>query len=204
LAIVRRARETAPPERLWVAGMAAAATTVLAQCLTDWLWLLPGLLGLSVLALGLAAAGEDERREPSRARWSAGRIVAIALLGATLVSVAFLFLSDFYVRKARVESLRSPQAELSAARTAAWLDPVAVTPLYLQASALESEGRRAEARGKLEDALEREPENFVTLGLIGDFEVRGGKDDVARRYYRRALALNPLDIGLRQLSKGAE
>jgi Flp pilus assembly protein TadD len=80
------------------------------------------------------------------------------------------------------------------------LDPVAVTPLYLQASALESMTRRREAREKLEDALSLEPRNFVTLGLLGDFDVRSGDRAGARRYYQRAAALNPRDTGLRQLS----
>lgn len=204
VAIGRRAREASAGERLWVAGLAAAGVTVLAQCLTDWLWLLPGLLGLSVLALGLAAGGEEADREASSVRWSPGRIAGGVALGAVLVSVTFLFLSDLYVRKARVEAFRSPQAELAAARTAAWFNPASITPLYLQASALESEGNRVEAKRALEQALEREPENFVTLGLLGDFEVRGGDDVAARKYYRRALALNPLDVGLQQLSEGTE
>jgi hypothetical protein len=205
LALARRARETVGMERTWVAGFAAAGVTVLAQCLTDWLWLLPGLLGLSVLALGLAAGGEEEvEREVSIVRWSPGRIAGTALAAAAVVSVTLLFLGNLYVRKARVEAFSSPAAELSAARTAAWFNPPSVTPLYLQASALESEGRRVAAKQKLEDALEQEPDNFVTLGLLGDFEVRGGNDAAARSYYREALVLNPLDSGLRKLSEGAE
>jgi O-Antigen ligase len=204
VAIARRARDAVAEDRLWVAGLAAAAVTVLAQCLTDWFWLLPGLLGLSVLALGLAAGGEEVDRGAPAVRWGRWRIVAAAILGAATVSVVFLFLSDLYVRKARVNAQRSPQAELDAARTAAWFNPVAIAPLYLQASALESEGRRSAARQALGEALEREPNNFVTLGLLGDFEVRGGDDVAARRYYRRALALNPLDVGLRKLSRPSE
>lgn len=204
VAIARRARETIAAERMWVAGLAAAGATLLAQCLVDWLWLLPGLLGLGVLALGMAAGGEGVERVAVPRRWSPGRLAAAGALAAALVSVTFLYLSDLYIRKARVDALDSPRAELDSARTAAWFDPVAVTPLYLQASALESEGKRAEAKRALQDALDREPDNFVTLGLLGDFEVRGGDRVAARKYYRRALLLNPLDSGLRKLSEGAE
>jgi hypothetical protein len=203
-AIVRRARSAPPFARVWLAGLAAAGVTVLAQCLTDWLWLLPGLLGIAVLALGLAA-GDEAVAEPvaSKAR-SGARAAAAAGLAAVAIGVGFLFLADLYVRKARVEAPRSPAAALSAARTAAWFNPVAVSPLYLQASALESEGRRAEARRALEEAREQEPRNFVTLGLLGDLETRGGNQREARRRYREALALNPLDVGLRKLSEGSE
>ena len=188
MAIGRRAREVDWEERTWVAGLAAAGTTVLAQCLTDWLWLLPGLVGLAILALGLAAggAGEDEQ-EPIAERWTIGRAAATAAVLAATVSVIFLFLGNLYTRQARSEVLSSPESGLSAARTAAFFNPVAVNPLYLQASALETMGRRAEAKRALEDALELEPDNFVTLGLLGDFEVRGRNFDVARVYYRRAL-----------------
>jgi predicted Zn-dependent protease len=75
-----------------------------------------------------------------------------------------------------------------------------VRPLYLQASALESMGQRDRARDALLEALDEERRNFVTLGLLGDFEVRAGRPAAARGYYRRALSLNPRDVGLQQLS----
>ena len=113
---------------------------MLAQCIADWLWLLPGLVGLAVLALALASGGEEGANDFPAERWSLGRIASVAGVGVALVSIAFLFLGNVYVRKARVDAFRSPEAELSAARTAAWFNPVAVSPLYLQASALESQG----------------------------------------------------------------
>lgn len=200
LAIARCVRLATSGRRAWIAGMAAAGTVVVAQSAVDWLWLIPALFGLAVLALGLAARGEEEAREPS---WGLASRAPIALaLVAALLSVGALFLSGVYVRKARQQAPTSPQASLSSARTAAKLDPVSVTPLYLQAAALESEGRSGAARAALLDALELEQDNFVTLGLLGDLEVRAGNETVARAYYRRALALNPLDSGLRELSRG--
>jgi tetratricopeptide (TPR) repeat protein len=203
--VAQRARERIDEDRVWIAGLAAAATTVLAQCLTDWLWLLPGLVGLSFLALGFAAGGDENREQkvPGSA-WSPGRLAFGGLLAAATISVIFLFFGDLYVRKARVEAYRSPGAELSAAKTATFFNPVSVTPLYLQASALESEGERGEAKRKLEDALALEPNNFVIFGLLGDLEVRAANQAAARNYYRKALALNPIDIGLRKLSHGTE
>jgi O-antigen ligase len=201
VAIAGRARFSGPAERATVAGLAAAGTVVLAQSAVDWLWLIPALFGLAVLALALAASGAEDVAHPVAWRWPPRALAGIAL-GAALFSVGALFLSEVYVRRAREQALTSPTAALDSARQAAELDPVSVTPFYLQASALESEGRRAAARGKLLDALDLEEGNFVTLGLLGDLEVRAGKVAVARRYYRRALALNPLDTGLRELSRG--
>lgn len=204
LAIARRARGAPVRERVWLAGLAAAGTTVLVQSFIDWLWLLPALFGLAALALGLAAsdgeaAGADEA--PSRARrWSVGGLGAALGLGLALASLTMLFLSDLYVRQAREEAPRSPGAALEAARTAERLNPVAIAPLYLQAGALEAQAERAAARAALEEALAQEPRNFVTVALLGDLEVRAGRDRRARSYYRAALALNPQDVGLKELS----
>jgi hypothetical protein len=40
----------------------------------------------------------------------------------------------------------------------------------------------------------------VTMALLGDLETRARRPRVARSWYRRALALNPIDVGLRQLA----
>jgi O-antigen ligase len=203
VAIARRARLAGSLERTAVAGLAAAGTVVVAQSSVDWLWLIPALFGLAVLALGLAATREEDVEEAQPWRLAPRALVGVVLLAAIL-SVGALFLSGVYVRKARQQALTSPSASLASARTAARLDPVSVTPLYLQAAALESEGGRDAARGKLLDALDLEQGNFVTLGLLGDLEVRAGNEARARGYYRRALALNPLDTGLQKLSRGEE
>ncbi|MDQ3726044.1 MAG: tetratricopeptide repeat protein, partial [Actinomycetota bacterium] len=151
--------------------------------------------------LGVAAGDEPEPvadEEPSR--WSPGRALAVAGLAVAIFATGLLFLSDVYLRKARVEAATSPQAALDSARTAESLNPLAVDPLYLQASALETQGDAAGARAALREALDREPDNFVTLALLGDLETRAGKARQARLYYRRSLRLNPLDVGLRELS----
>ena len=105
------------------------------------------------------------------------------------------------MRAARTEFER-PAEQLSEARQAEDLNPVWIVPLYLQASALESQGQTAEAREALRQALSQEPDNFVTLALLGDLEVRAGRRQVARDYYRRASEQNPLDLGLKELAQG--
>jgi tetratricopeptide (TPR) repeat protein len=84
------------------------------------------------------------------------------------------------------------------------MDPWSVTPHYLQASAYETMGDLKSAYGQLQDALSLEPQNSASLGVLGDFEVRRGNLGRARGYYRRALALNPLDTGLQQLARIGE
>jgi hypothetical protein len=209
-------------------GLTAAGVTFIGQSLVDWMWRIPGLTGLGILCLGVAAAllarsaaastgGAPEqavlteseagtaparsRRRGLPRRLPAGRLVAGAALLAAVALTLGLYLSDFYVRRARDEIGHSPQAQLADARTAAGLDPWSTDPHYLEAGALESMGNRPAARAQLLEAQRMEPKNQVPLGLLGDFEARGGDYRRARGYYRQALALNPLDVGLQQLAR---
>jgi hypothetical protein len=210
IGVARSAKASPPKDRRIIAGLAAGGAVVVGQSLTDWLWLIPTVTGLGLLSLALAAVPRgraEDRPPPLRLPWfrDRERLVArfgiAALLAATAVSVISLYLGDLYIRKARDEQGRSASAQLSAARTAADFNPVSVVPLYLQASALEAEGDRDQARAKLQDALSKEPKNFVTLTLLGDLEVRESRFAPAADYYQRASELNPRDVGLEQLAQ---
>ena len=158
-------------------------------------------LGLTCLALGVAVVSAPATAEPrcgggacrGGSPASSCRCWRRSLIGA-------IYLSDLDVRLARADQASSPQAQLESARSAERLNPLALPPRYLQASALESLGRRPAARRELLAALDREPKNFVTMALLGDLETRAGRPNRARAWYRRALALNPIDVGLRQLA----
>ena len=208
--ITRSARSSPPNDRRIIAGLAAGGAVVIGQSLTDWLWLIPTVTGLGLLALALAAVPRgraEDKPDPLQWPWFGQRVRLITrfgiagLLAAAAVSVVFLFLSDLYVREARDDQGKSAADQLSAARTAADLNPVSVIPLYLQASALEAEGERSHARDVLQDALSKEPNNFVTLTLLGDLQVRDGEFDDAAAYYKKASDLNPRDTGLAQLAE---
>jgi O-antigen ligase/polysaccharide polymerase Wzy-like membrane protein len=204
-------------------GLSAAGATFLGQSLVDWMWRIPGLtaLGLlcpavavALLARSAAAAGANpldvERSSQSTStRMAAGarreipwrRVAAAASILGAVVLVLGLYLSDVYVRRARDELGHSAAAQLADARTAAALDPWAVAPHYLESSALETQGHRPAALAQLQAARRLEPSSLVPLGLLGDFEARGGRYRHARVYYREALARDPLDTGLQQLAR---
>ncbi|HXC23422.1 MAG TPA: O-antigen ligase family protein, partial [Solirubrobacteraceae bacterium] len=146
---------------------------------------LPSLAGL---------AGRWARR-PLATRLAA----AVILFGAVALTLS-LYLSNVYILHARDEIGLSPTAQLADARIASSFDPWSTDPHYIEASALESMGMRAQARAQLEDARRLESTNAVPLGLLGDFEARGGDFAKARGYYRQALVLDPLDVGLQQLA----
>lgn len=209
-----------------IGGLAAAGAVVLGHSLVDWIWQVPAVTGIGLFALALAAgiaspsrAREETMPAPAGAARRLGRLTALgpraariaataggglrrglpaAGLAAAALVVAMLFLADYYVREARTAS--SPEAALRAAEAAERITPWAVTPRHLQAGALEALGDVAAARAELQEALAVEPRNWATVGLLGDLEMRAGNDDRARRNYRRALALNPRDVGLRELA----
>ena len=193
--------QAAPAGRWWASGLLAAGVVVLGQALVDWIWLIPGVMGLGLLCVGLALAslrpGDPLRTPPPRLPV---RAVTAGALALAALAIGALYLSDVQLRKARAED-GPPSSRLDAARAAERLNPWSLPARYQQAGALEELGRTGEARAELLDALELEPRNFVTLGLLGDLELRAGRAAAARSYYRRALDLNPRDVGLRKLAR---
>jgi len=219
LAITMRGgwRRLDPAARRHAIAPAAAGAVFIGQSMVDWIWLIPGLTAIGILALSVAAAqtvaaeapGDSSDVGPAlivRPRFASlplargARAASFAALLLATLAVFCLLLSDAYIQRARTV-VNDPPAALSAARTAATLDPWSVTAHYLQASAYETMGNRPSAFRQLNDALSLEPANLATLGVLGDFEARGHRLAVARAYYRRALALDPLDTGLQQLSR---
>lgn len=202
LAVFRRWRTATPERRRWASGLLAAAAVVLGQSVVDWIWLIPGVTGMAFVCAGLAMSS---LRSPARAR-SPGRsslplrVGATVALSVALVGVTLVYLSDVSLRMARAADISAPE-RLDFARRAERLNPYALAPRYLQAGAMEELGRPDDARRELLDAVELEPANFVTLGLLGDLELRERRTRAAGRWYARGLRLNPLDVGLRELTR---
>ncbi len=198
---IARTSASAGANRRWIGAAAAVGAVLIAQSAVDWLWLIPGLTGLAMFALGLAVALGADAEPPSAARRPWLRLAAGGACCAVAVAVALFYLSDYEIRTARAAGDHgSATQQLDAAKRAKRLNPWALEPRYLQASALEELGRRSEARAALTSALELEPDSFVVPGLLGDLELRAGQERRARAWYLRALSKNPLDTGLQQLA----
>ena len=205
LALARGWPSATPVERRWASSLAGCGAVLLGQSVVDWLWQIPGLTGLGLMCLATSVAivslpaRPGTRPAPGPAHRAAG-IAARVATGLVALLVACVFLSDVYVRGARVAEIDS-QTRLDRAQTAQRLDPVALAPRFQEAGAFEELGRLPDARAALRDALEIEPSSFVTMALMGDLETRAGRFRAARTWYRRAYALNPGDVGLEQLAR---
>jgi len=200
LAVARRWGAASREGRVWASGLLAAAAVVLGQSVVDWIWLIPGVTGMAFICAGLALAalGPAARKGAPARSGLFGRIAATGLIAVALVGVTLVYLSDVSVRMARATDV-STSERLDAAQRAESFNRYALAPRYLQAGAYEELGRPGAARQELLNALELEPRNFVTLGLLGDLELREGRTRAAGVWYRRGARLNPLDVGLREL-----
>lgn len=203
VAVAQRWRHVDRGARWMASGLLALGTVALGQSLADWIWLVPGVTGLAFVALGLGLACLRPAGEDRDGRSRGWRIAGTAALALAVVLVTLVYVSDVNVRGAR-ESGVAPEQRLRLADRAHLLNPVSIEPLYLQAGAQEDLGRLPRAREALERARSREPDNFVTLALLGDLELRAGRPAAARTWYRRAARLNPLDVGLRELAERIE
>ena len=203
VAVLSRWRGAHPAARWWASALLAAAAVGFGQSTVDWIWLIPGVVGICFLLAGLGLGTlRPVRPEPVRRLRPLPRVALAVGCAALALLVTTLYIGDVFVRKARSADASDAAARLDAAENAETFLPWSTAPLYLKAGAREELGQRSAARADLREALDLEPDNFVPYVLLGDLEVRAGHERRARALYRQALELNPRDVGLRKLSRG--
>jgi hypothetical protein len=190
-------------------GVAVAAVGSLvawgAQTSVDWMHLLPGLGAVALIALAsLTAPRAQTDRAGQRARISRARTLGAYAALATLVvagaSLSRQVLAQVYADRARSELRASPASAVTDANRSLTIDSDAIQTYYVKAAALARFGQAPAAEAALEQALAREPDNFVTWALLGDIAVREGRTGVAGWDYRHAHALNPRNATLAALA----
>jgi hypothetical protein len=198
---VRRSRADAWQRMLAVAG-GGAFVAWLVDTSVDWLHLLPGVTGFALIAAAVLTLPRDGSPpaplRPPRA-WAAMAAVAVAAALAA-VPVARSTLAQHLRTESRRALSGDSHRALDKARDSLRLEPDSVQGFQLQSAAHAAENRYPQTRDSLLEAAKLEPSNFVTWALLGDLAERRGYPLVARRYYARALALNPRDPLLRDLA----
>lgn len=204
------ARETVPSEEPAPTGVAAEAQATeppAGAAAIDALSLETAGAGAFVVTTGTAPSGEGaldgDRPRTSRhrhrlVRWPL-RVTASALL--VLLGVSWLppYLSWRSENAALAASSEGDvTTALTLARRSSTINPLAVDPLFTEASLLQQLGRNREALAKLQEASRLQPQNFAVwyeLGVLlqGAF----GREQAARAALTRALALNPHDADSR-------
>jgi UDP-GlcNAc:undecaprenyl-phosphate GlcNAc-1-phosphate transferase len=172
----------------------------------DWQHLIPGVTAVALIMLGgllrhrpeidgTAARPAPGGRRPAQVAVVVAVAALVTMTGALLTRQG---LADHYRSSAFAAVADDPPRAVEQANRAIRLDAAAVRSYYAKAAALARLDRGADAEQVLLQATRREPRDPVTWALLGDLAMRRGLTLDARRYYARALALNPLDPGLRQ------
>ncbi len=145
VAVLARWREAHPAARWWASALLAAAAVGFGQSTVDWIWLIPGVVGICFLlaGLGLATLRPDAARAGRGGSGSAPRIaLGRRLSRRSRCSSTSLYVGDVFVRKARATTPPTPATRLDAAENAETFLPWSTAPLYLKAGAHEELGQR--------------------------------------------------------------
>jgi hypothetical protein len=189
--------------RVGALGMFAAW---LAGTSVDWLYDIPGLAGMAMVAAALLVvpAPAAPGASPSRRRGVALAVIGVAVVAVLAASVGRQYVASRYAAKGTAQVARSPQRAIVTLRTAAHLDPFSVSTLYALAAAYARLDGYAQAEATVLLAARREPHSYVPPALLGDIAMRRGYYQQALTDYRRAAALNPTDPALRRAVLSAQ
>jgi O-antigen ligase len=198
----RRARSRLPGSAALTVAAGGAFLAWLGASAVDWVHLFPGLAGIALAAAAVLVI--DDRlvpAPPAGRRGLAVAGVAVTLAAVAAFGLARLGLADRYRADASDTVASDPLAALTDTSKSLSLDGDALSTYYVRAAAYARLGRYEPARDTLIEALNRDPDSFVTWTLLGDIAFRRGNPARAQFYYRRALSLNPLDVELRRLAR---
>jgi tetratricopeptide (TPR) repeat protein len=182
-------------DRPAVAALTVAVAAFAVDGLVEFTWDFVALSGAAFLVVGLLLGRgvPTMRLRPLPALWS-GAVGALVL-----VSLALPWASGRKVDEAR-SAIADPARSARLAEDAHDLNPLAVEPLFLWADGEEAQGDYEEARRRLVEAVELQPENPRTWRELGEFELEVlERDDFAQRYLARARELDPEDPIIEQL-----
>ena len=190
---VRRALRRLPlDDRAAAAALAAALVAFLAHSLVDMGWEYVAASAPFFLALGVLLSSGRGRPARVEGRRPLAAVVAVALAVTALASLAAPWLAARRVDSAYAAVDRGDLgAAVELAEEAASLNPLAVEPLHVRATAEELRGDLGAAERLYADAVELQPENPETWYELGLFEFSArGELDAALRYLDRSYGLD--------------
>jgi hypothetical protein len=191
-------------------------TAWLAATSVDWLYDIPGLAGMAMLAAAILVVptqGADAQYQTQPPQATLGRrerraqpmlVVTLGVLALVAASLGRQYVAMLYSDSGKGLVSTQPVRALKTLRTAEQLDPWSLQTQYAVASAYARLNNYAAARVALVHAEGLEPENYVPPALLGDIATRAGDQATALAAYHRALRLDPLEPALAQAVRTAE
>lgn len=184
-----RSRKHGTDAAILTAVALAAGVAWFAQASLDWFTSIPGLTAPVIALLGAAAgpAARDER-DAERRRWRILPLLVLILAAAIAIPT---YLADRYTLRAAANWRADPAAAFAALDRAASLNPLADTPLQVEAQIARATNASDQALQALAEAKQRQPDEWRTYLLTATVY---GSDDpaAARAELRRARELNPM------------
>ncbi len=121
------------------------------------------------------------------------RVSAAFLVGALILLAVSLSLSGYYLgEQQRLAAAGDVSGAMQEVETAARLDPFDTQPLQAKSLLLQRQGENERAVGALEEAVQRDPNNYLPYMLLGLARMNQLNDyDAAVQSLRKALTLNP-------------
>ena len=214
--VTRRRRTLASGDPALKIAALGMFTAWLAATSVDWLYDIPGLAGMAMLAAAVLVApapqldaggsvsAADQLGVPRTRREQATLVAALSVLALIAASLGRQYVAALYSNSGQSLVSRQPVKALHKLRTAEQLDPWSMQTQYAVASAYARLNDYAAARDALLRAEQLEPENYVPPALLGDIATRAGDHVTALASYRRALRLDPLEPALQQALKSTE
>jgi O-antigen ligase len=190
---------TAPHGRALLAVGLAAAAYFGVHAAGDWLWELPGVGALALVALALPAGAARAHPEPRERRAPAFLLVAVSVLTAVaLVSFALPWLAARSIREAGRAWRTDPDLAYTHLDRARRLNPLSERPDLVAGAIAGRRGEWPRMRSSFERALERKPQSWYAELQLGVVDALERRPDPARAHLARARALNPREsvIGL--------
>ena len=211
---MRPAASRSAVTRSVMVGAVGAFVAWLVQTSVDWMQLLPGLTAIAIAAAAVIVrphrlprpAGATSRNprfgkalagRPALALGASAVVVTLVIAGASLSRQG---LADLYLARAQNELSAHPAAAITDANRSLDIDSDDVETYYAKAAALARFDQATAATATLRQALEHEPNNYVTWALLGDLALRERRMGAAKRDYSRAHQLNPREVTLRALA----
>lgn len=193
----RRARDD-DWERVIAVAAGGAFVAWLAHTSVDWLHVIPGVTGIALLAAAvLASPCTGPVRAGLRRPERIGATVAVAIaVVAAAQTVVHPTATESLLSDAREKLSSDPVTALEHADEAIALNGDSMRALYAKSAAYARLDRYAQARAPLIEAARLEPHDHLPWALLGDLAARRGELRRARRYYRQATRLNPMDTRL--------
>jgi tetratricopeptide (TPR) repeat protein len=211
---MREAARRSPLEHVLMVGGVGVIVAWLVQTSVDWLHLIPGVTAVPLLIAAVVVRDRSPVAVPAAVPQPPGRLRfatrPAVIAGAALAALALVAaggslsregLADYFQHRAENALADNPLQAIREANRSLRLDSENPDTYYIKAAALARFDQADPAKATLEQALAKEPDNFVTWTLLGDLAVRRGHFAEAQRNYRRALALNPEDASLKALAK---